>query len=83
MRALFIASMLLCAAPALADETEGKVIAFDRVAKVLVLEDKTIWSLGEKTEITPDLVAGDLVKIVYVGGGDTGIGPITSVLKQP
>jgi hypothetical protein len=83
MRAFLIASLVLCAAPALADETEGTVLAFDRVANVLVLDDKTVWSLGAKTEVSPDLMAGDVVKIIYVGGGDAGIGPITSVLKQP
>jgi hypothetical protein len=83
MRAFLITSLLLCAAPALADETSGRVVAFDRVAKVLVLDDKTIWSLGDKTVISDDLMAGDMVKILYAGGGDAGIGTINSVLKQP
>jgi hypothetical protein len=83
MRAFLIVSVMLSAAPALADETSGTILAFDRVANIMVLDDKTVWSLGEKTEVTPDLMAGDTVKIIYVGGGDAGIGPITSVLKQP
>ncbi len=83
MRAFLIASLFLCATPALADETSGRVVAYDRIAKVLVLDDKTIWSLGDKTEVSEDLVAGDMVKILYAGGGDAGIGTITSVLKQP
>lgn len=83
MRAVLIASLLLCGAPALADETAGTVLAFDRVANILVLDDKTVWSLGAKTNVTPDLVAGDKVKIMYTGGGDAGIGAIASVLKLP
>jgi hypothetical protein len=83
MRAFLMTSLLLCAAPALADETTGRVVAFDRIAKVLVLDDKTIWNLGEQTEVSDALMAGDMVKIVYAGGGDAGIGTITSVLKQP
>jgi hypothetical protein len=83
MRFLLLSSLLLCAAPALADETSGQVIAFDRVSKILVLNDKTVWTLGDKTEVTEGLIAGDTVKITYVGGGDAGIGNITSVLKQP
>jgi hypothetical protein len=83
MRAFLIASVMLSAAPALADETSGTILAFDRVANVLVLDDKTVWSLGAKTEVTPDLMAGDSVKIIYAGGGDAGIGPIASVFKQP
>jgi hypothetical protein len=83
MRTFLIASLMLCAAPALADETVGKILAFDRVASVLVLDDKTIWNFNAKTEVSPGLVAGDTVKIVYAGGGDAGIGAIASVTKQP
>ena len=81
MRALMFAFLLL-ATPALADETAGTILAFDRVAKVIVLEDKTIWPVGEATELSEDLVAGDKVTIVYVGGGDTGVASITSILRS-
>ncbi|MGB3315410.1 MAG: hypothetical protein WBB85_13430 [Albidovulum sp.] len=81
MRALLFALPLLLATPALADETTGTVIAFDRAARVIVLDDKTIWPLGEATETSPDLVAGDVVKIIYVGGGDAGVDKITSVMR--
>lgn len=81
MRALYFALPLVLALPVMADETTGTILAFDRVAKVIVLEDKTIWPLGEKTETSSDLVAGDKVKIEYVGGGDAGISSITSVLR--
>jgi hypothetical protein len=67
MRAFLIVSVMLSAAPALADETSGTILAFDRVANIMVLDDKTVWSLGEKTEVTPDLMAGDTVKIIYLG----------------
>ncbi|MCB2136775.1 MAG: hypothetical protein KDE08_12665 [Rhodobacteraceae bacterium] len=81
MRALLFACSLLLACPALADETTGTILAFDRVAKIIVLDDKTIWPLGDKTELSPDLVAGDTVTILYVGGGDTGVAGITSILR--
>ena len=82
MRALLIACLCLSAAPAFADETAGTVLAYDRVAKIVVLDDKTIWPVGEATEVTADLVAGDKVKIIYVGGGDAGVASITSILRS-
>ena len=36
---------------------------------------------GEATETSADLVAGDEVTIVYVGGGDAGVDKITSVTR--
>ena len=54
-----------------------------RVAeKIVMLEDKTIWPLGEGTEVAADLVAGNKVKIIYVGGGDAGVAGITSILRS-
>lgn len=81
MRALLLALPLLLSTPAIADETTGKILAFDRVANVIVLDDKTIWPLADTTETSPDLVAGDMVRIDYVGGGDTGVASITSILR--
>ncbi|SPH24373.1 hypothetical protein DEA8626_03424 [Defluviimonas aquaemixtae] len=69
------------AAPAIADETSGTIIAYDRVDRIIVLDDKTIWTFGEKTELSPDLSAGDAVKIIYTGAADSGIGPIASILR--
>lgn len=77
-----IASLLLLAtgSAALADSTEGAVVAYDRKAGVIVLEDKTIWSL-EGSEATPpaDLKAGDRVKIEYQSEGDDGISMIDAI----
>lgn len=83
MRTLLLASLLLCASPTFADETSGQILAFDRVAKIIVLDDKTTWQVEDATEISDGLMAGDTVKIIYVGGGDSGIASITSILKQP
>ncbi len=47
-----------------------------------MLDDKTVWPVGEATEVSADLVAGDKVKILYVGGGDLGIASITSILRS-
>lgn len=82
MRVLLFACVFLSATPVRADETAGTILAFDRVAKVIVLEDKTIWPVGEGTEVSADLVAGDKVTIIYVGGGDAGVASITSILRS-
>ena len=83
MRRLFAPLLALAlATPAFADETTGEILAYDRVAKVIVLTDKTVYQLSDKTEISENLVAGDTVTITYSGGGDAGIGPVTSVLRQ-
>ena len=81
MRVLLCALPLLIASPAFADEASGKIVAFDRVANVIVLDDKTIWPLGEATETSADLVAGDEVTIVYTGSEDAGVDKITSVMR--
>ncbi|MCU9849072.1 hypothetical protein OEZ60_13775 [Defluviimonas sp. WL0024] len=81
MRALLYTLPLLLATAATADETTGTILAFDRVDRVIVLEDKTVWQFDEKTELAPDLVAGDTVRIIYTGAADSGIGPIASILR--
>jgi hypothetical protein len=81
MRHLTALLLFALATPALADETSGEILAYDRVAKVIVLTDKTVYQLSDATEVSEDLVAGDTVNIVYVGGGDAGIGAVTSVMR--
>lgn len=81
MRTLLFALPLLLATPAIADETTGTILAFDRVDRVIVLDDKTVWQFDDKTELAPDLVAGDTVRIIYTGAADSGIGPIASILR--
>ncbi len=70
----------ILATSALADSTAGVVVAFDRVAKVLELDDKTVWDLAPAGDLVPEgLVAGDQVTIEYVSAGDSGVGKITSI----
>jgi hypothetical protein len=82
MRHLTALLLLALATPALADETSGDILAYDRVAKLIILSDHTVYQLSDATEVSADLVAGDSVTIVYVGGGDAGIGAVTSVLRK-
>lgn len=70
---LALAAFAALASPALADETTGKIVAFDRKANVLVMEDKTIWKLSDQTVIPEDLAAGETIKITFTSAGDDGV----------
>lgn len=80
-RLIALLPLLAVASPALADETTGEILAFDRVARVIVLTDNTVWELGEKTALSDDLVAGDEVRIEFTSGGDAGVTGISSVTR--
>ena len=82
-RAIVVAFCLIAGAGgALADSTTGAVVAYDRKAQVIVLEDKTIWSLeGSKAELPADLQAGERIEIDYESGGDNGIIAINTVKR--
>lgn len=59
------------AAPALALETTGTVVAHDRVAHRLVMQDRTSYQYNpETTELPRAILAGDVIKISYRGGED-------------
>ena len=73
MRTALIAALFSTAAlPALADSVSGEVLAYDRVANLIVLEDKTVWSLETLAETPQDLAAGKLVTIDYTSNADNG-----------
>lgn len=69
------------AAPALADETEGHVMAFDRVSNILVLTDKTVWHIGPDVTVPADLANGDRVLIDFVSEGEEGVTEISSMYR--
>ncbi len=73
-------ALAAAAAPALADELEGAILAYDRVANVIVMSDKSVVPLESFTgELPADLVAGDRVSIVYRSDEDAGINAVESV----
>ncbi|MCT8160366.1 hypothetical protein [Pseudoruegeria sp. SHC-113] len=75
------ASLLLVAAPVLADETKGEVLAFDRVDRVLILTDKTVWTLPGDLEVPEYLRSGDEVHIEFKADGENGIAAVLAVHK--
>ncbi|SNS06417.1 hypothetical protein [Antarctobacter heliothermus] len=82
MRTLFAAAVaVLFALPAVADETEGLVLAYDRKANLLVLTDKTIWQLPTTIDVPADLGAGDRVLLEYQTAGEVGLTAIDSLTR--
>lgn len=82
MRGFFLAATLLVATPALADEVTGTILAYDRVDGLIVLDDKTVWSLEFVTEVPVGLVSGDEVHIVYETAGEDGITKISAIHRK-
>jgi hypothetical protein len=80
-----VVSILLTGAPRAdaQDITQGRIVALDRVARLLVLEDRSVWSLElMKSEISADLKAGDRIEIIYQSDED-GVNDINSVIMLP
>lgn len=70
------------AVPAVAEDTEGLILAFDRQDRIIVMTDKTVWQLPEAIEIPEDLAHGDRVMFDFVSGGDDdGITQITEMTR--
>ena len=79
---LFLA-LLLQGLPAVADVTNGTILALDRKARSLVLTDRTVWTLDTMEASLPaDLKAGDRVEIKYESD-EEGVSAIRSVQLLP
>lgn len=69
----FVAPMIAAAVfamPAFAEETEGLVLAFDRQDRIIVLTDKTVWTLPDTIDVPDDLAHGDRVLFDFENAGD-------------
>jgi hypothetical protein len=82
MRLSALLALTALSAPAFADETTGTIIAYDRLANVLVLNDKTFWTLGAETLVPADLKAGDAVTLTFASDGDNGAKPATVLVRN-
>lgn len=61
------------------DSSSGTILAFDRNENVMVLTDRTVWSLQLLSSKKPEgLKAGDRVEILYESDED-GVSAITSI----
>jgi hypothetical protein len=82
MRRMALAAVVtaVLAGPAAADETTGTIVAYDRLAHVIVLDDKTIWPFPGTMELPADLKAGDKVTILFTSTGE-GIAKVDSITR--
>lgn len=80
-RFVFAALAVFAAVPAIADETEGHVLAYDRQAQIIVLTDKTVWAVPAELALPDDLGAGDRVLFEYDTAGEDGLTAITDVTR--
>jgi len=75
------AALTLLAMHAFADSVSGTILAFDRVANIIVLDDKTIWTIPADFALPENLVAGDDILIDYKSNGDNGVGVYMSITR--
>ena len=76
-------SFAVLSVPVLADTVMGQVLSFNPATQILVLEDKSSWSLKDGGIAAPvGLAAGQTVTIDFTTNGDNGFGKINSVVIQ-
>jgi hypothetical protein len=78
-------AVLLAAVPRVGaeDVTHGTILALDRKARLLVLEDRTVWSLElMKSEVDAGLKAGDRIEIRYQAD-EEGVAEIRNIVMLP
>lgn len=76
---LAVALAAIAAVPAIADEAGGLVLAYDRQAGVIVLQDLTVWELPEGLDVPTDLGAGDRVMFTYESAGEDGMTELSTL----
>ena len=78
----FISALsILSSSPVFADSVTSLVVAYDRVANRVVLEDNTVFSFDPAgVEIPITLSAGDEVTITFQSSEEEGIEQIDSIV---
>ena len=82
MTRTILAAALLCApalAPAMADEAEHTILAYDRLANIVVMRDRSVYELPAELMVPADMKSGDRVRVVYQSAGEDGITKIDSL----
>ena len=82
---IVLMTALLSAAPQTfaSDATDGTILALDRKAGLLVMTDRSVWSLEAlKSPLPQELKAGDRVEIRYQSD-EEGIGDIEQIRLLP
>ena len=76
---LSVLATLVLAAPVAADEVTGTLVAHDRKAHRIVMDDRTVYEYNPETTERPEVMtAGMRLKITYRGSED-GIESISAI----
>lgn len=63
-----------------AETITGTVLAYDRKANLIVMDDKAVYGFdGQTAKIPAELKAGDKIEIDGTGEGEDGYGSLTAV----
>lgn len=79
---LSVLALLSSTVPAFADQVVGTILAYDRVDHIIVLDDKTIWTIPADFVLPDGLAAGDSITIDFQGAAENGIGKILTLVRN-
>ena len=79
---LAVLALISSTAPAFADQVVATILAFDRVDHIIVLDDKTIWTIAADLVLSDGLAAGDSITIDFQGAAENGIGKILMIARN-
>ena len=81
IRTAFAAALLSAPAlsAAMADEVEHTILAYDRLAHIVVMRDRSIYELPAELLVPADMKSGDRVRVIYESAGEDGITRIDSI----
>ena len=79
---LAVLALISSTAPAFADQVVATILAFDRVDHIIVLDDKTIWTIAADLVLPDGLAAGDSITIDFQGAAEHGIGKILMIARN-
>ena len=79
MRLALALLLTLPAGLAAADETTGEILAYDRLAHILVMRDRTVWTLPDDLMVPADLKSGDRIRVVYKTAGEDGLTAVDAI----
>ena len=79
---LAILALVSPTVPEFADQVVGTILAFDRVDHIIVLDDKTIWTIAAVFVLPDGLAAVDDITFDFRGAAENGIGKILRIARN-
>ena len=79
---LAVLALIFSTVPAFADQVVATILTFDRVDHIIVLGDKTIWTIAADLVLSDGLAAGDSITIDFQGAAENGIGKILMIARN-